>query len=137
MGPIFVSRCGAHTSNGRTPGSKAEMLQCRIWRFSPWMLSNQDFRKRSVLQKIWPAVSRVCKIRNSFKSWMHIRYSYNHFNIQFIGTFFKQNLFWNSFRKQLFPLHELMQHVYSCYPFENSCSHKCHIWMAFFLHELM
>ena len=87
LGPIFVSWCGSYTSNGRTSGSKAEMLQCRIWRFSSWMLSNQDIRKRSVLQKIWPAVSRICKIRNSFKSWMHIGYSYNHFNIQFISTF--------------------------------------------------
>ena len=26
-----------------------------------------------------------------------------------------------------FFLHEQMQHEFSCYPFENMCSHKCHI----------
>ena len=31
-------------------------------------------------------------------------------------------------------LHEPMQHVYSCDALENTCSHKCHIWMASFLH---
>ena len=31
-----------------------------------------------------------------------------------------------------FFLHEQMQHVYSCDPFEKSCSHKCHISMGFF-----
>ena len=36
-----------------------------------------------------------------------------------------------------FSLHGPLKHVFSGYPFEKSCSHKCHIWMAFFPHELI
>ena len=48
------------------------------------------------------------------------------------------NPFWYLLYLQMsYFLHELLQHVYSKYPFRKNCSHKFHIWKACFLHELM
>ena len=52
----------------------------------------------------------------------------------FHATLFKTAVVTNVTFEWLFLLHELTQHVYSCYSLEHSCSHKFHIWMACFLH---